>query len=106
MYFMRTYTDYFSLWSILKLRFLELRAVEDPPSETLVASTAAQLESDCVLQLLAEGSLRLHVGGLHSRRGLVQGKRRICKRFMIVDDNSSNLDIVRKNLENDPGRFG
>ena len=99
-------TDYFSLWSVLKLRFLELRAVEDPPAETLVASTAAQLESDCVLQLLAEGPLRLHVGGLHSRRGLVQGKRRICKRFMIVDDNSSNLDIVRKNLENDPGRFG
>ena len=64
----------FLLGSILQLGVLERRAVVDKPSDAGVASAAAELEADGVLQLLSKGLLRPHVGCLHSSRGFVQGK--------------------------------
>ena len=60
----------FSLRSVLQLGVLERRAVVDEP----FVSGAAEFEADGVLQLLAKGLLRPHVGCLHSSRGFGQGK--------------------------------
>ena len=94
----------FSLWSILKLTVLELRAVEGPTADILVASAATELESDGVLKLLAEGPLRLHVAGLHSRRGLVEGRCRgsglqTCWRFITKLGHSLFSENSERSLE-------